>query len=346
MGLGLGIAFLNVAFRGGGLAEVMAVMTGEIAVLALIGHGFGVPELYGQFQRVGLGGMAVHTGVGFLVLGIGVLCARQDRGIMAILRRQTPGGTMVRCWMFMPVLLLLALGVVHLVTGRGTIVDPAITSWALFMTSLLLLTAAVWATARVLDRAGLERDQAQRTLEERVRERTADLNKANEALSFAKEQLARSNHDLEATVEERTRHLKETIRSLEVVCYNIAHDLAPNRAIAGFAEVLLSQYGGRLDETAQDCLSRIGAAAQRSDVLTLDLLAYGRLGHAELPCSKESLSMHVNQVIRNLAADVEATGAAIEVLEPLPWVWANPTALGQVLTNQLTHAKKLVAQGV
>jgi signal transduction histidine kinase len=291
--------------------------------------------------------MAMPAGFVFLALAVGVLCARADRGIMAILRSQTPGGTMMRRWMFMPVLLLLAMGVMHLVMGRGTIVDPGINSWALFMTSLVVLTAAVWATASVLYRAGLERDQAHRTLEERVKERTADLNRANEALSAAKEELAQANFDLEKMVEERTRHLKETIRSLETVCYNIAHDLrAPNRAIAGFAEALLAQHGAGLDPTAQDCLSRIGAAAQRSDALTLDLLAYGRLGHAELPCTKESLSFHVNQVISNLGADISATGAAIEVSEPLPWVWANPAALQQVLANLVTNAMKFVGEGV
>lgn len=347
LGLGLSLALLNVSFRGVWLAEVFAVLTGQIAVLALVGHAFGVSELYGEFKGAGGGGMAAHAGLGFLALSIGVLCARADRGIMAILRSHTPGGTMVRRWMFMPVVLLLALGLVHLLTGRRFVVDPALTSWFLFMTALVVLTVGVWATAGVLYRAGLERDHAQRTLEERVEERTSDLNIANQALSAAKEQLARANFDLEQTVEERTQHLKQTIRSLEIVCYNIAHDLrAPNRAIAGFAEVLLARHGARLDQTAQDCLTRIGAAARRSDALTLDLLAYGRLGHTELPCDCESLSLHVNRVISSLAADITATGASIEVSEPLPSVWANPTALEQVLSNLLTNAMKFVADGV
>jgi signal transduction histidine kinase len=215
------------------------------------------------------------------------------------------------------------------------------------MTGLLVLTAAMWVTAELLNQAGLERDAAQRILEQRVQERTAELNAAYEALNAAKEELARANQDLEKTVRERTLHLKETIRSLETVCYNIAHDLrAPNRAIAGFAEVLLAEHADPLDDIARDCLRRISLAAQRSDALTLDLLAYGRLGHANLPCSRQSLRAHLQVVLQKLAAVIADAGASVEVVEPLPEVRANPTALEQVLTNLLTNALKFVAQGV
>jgi signal transduction histidine kinase len=343
LALGLGIALLEIRVREVWPSEVLAVITLQMALLGIIGHIFGVPELYGSLNFQADNGMAIQTAAVLLILAVGLLAARADRGLMAILHSHTPGGTLARRWVLLPAAVLLVMGLVYLLLQRAPAVPRALGSWTLLMTSFTFLTAAVWATAHVLHRAGLERDQAHRTLEQHVVERTAALNESNEALQAAKEDLARVNHGLERTIHERTVHLHETIRSLETVCYNIAHDLrAPNRAIAGFAEVLLARYAESLDETALDCLRRVAAAAQHSDALTLDLLAYGRLGHADLPCSKQSLAAHIEAVTEKLAHDFVATSASVEVSGPLPAVWANPTALEQVLTNLLTNALKFL----
>jgi signal transduction histidine kinase len=347
LGLGLGILLLEVRLSAIWLSEVCAVTTIQVAMLGLLGHVFAVPELYGSFERRLATGMSVHTAAGLLILSAGLMCARPNRGLMAVLRSHTPGGTMARRWMIVPPAMLVTMGVVYFGLTRAGGASRAFGNWSLLMTSLLVLTGAIWGTAEILYQAGLERDAAQRTLEQRVQERTAELNGAYEALNGAKEELARANQDLEKTVRERTQHLNETIRSLETVCYNIAHDLrAPNRAIAGFAEVLLAEHADPLDEIARDCLRRISLAAQRSDALTLDLLAYGRLGHANLPCSSQSLKAHVQAVLHKLSPVVADAKASVEVREPLPDVKANPTALEQVLTNLLTNALKFVAPGV
>jgi signal transduction histidine kinase len=346
VGVGLGIALLDTRFRGVWLSEVLGVITIQVGLLGLMGHMFGVPDLYGSLHYRAENGMPVPSAAGVLVLGIGLLCARGERGLIALLRSHTPGGTLARRWVLTPAAALLIMGLVYLVLYRVAGAPAAIGTWALLMVSFTFLTIAIWATAQVLHRAGLEQDQAQQTLEQRVRERTADLNNANEALKAAQQDLARVNQDLEKTVQARTAHLKETIRALETVCYNIAHDLrAPNRAIAGFAQALLLEHAGSFDEAAQDGLRRIAAAAQRSDELTLDLLAYGRLGHEDLPCSPQSLDRHVREAQEKLADQIAARQASIEVDEALPEVWANPTALEQVLTNLLNNALKFVPAG-
>jgi signal transduction histidine kinase len=346
VGLGLGIALLDARFRGIWLSEVFAVITIQMAFLGVIGHIFGVPELYGSLNFRREGGMGVQTAAGFLVVGVGLLCARADRGLVALLRSHTPGGTLARRWVLTPAAVLVVMGLVYLLMQRAAGAPRGMGTWTLLMTSFTLLTIAVWATAHVLHRAGLERDQAQRTLELRVLERTAELNKANEALKTSQGDLARVNQELEKRIQERTVHLNETIRSLETVCYNVAHDLrAPNRAIAGFAQALLAEHSGSLDQTARECLRRMGAAAQRSDALTLDLLAYGRLGHEDLPCSKQCLEKHVRRVTEKLAEEIAAVRASVEVVFPLPEISANNAALEQVLTNLLTNALKFVGPG-
>ncbi|MRR37210.1 hypothetical protein EG829_21635, partial [bacterium] len=347
LGLGLGLALVRVRVGWIWISEVCAVVTGQIAMLGLIGHLFGVPELYGSVDWRHVTGMSVHTALAYLLVAAGLMCTRPGRGLMAVLRSSTPGGMMVRRWITLPTIMLFVMGVVYFSLTEAGAMGKAVGSWSLFMTALLVLTAAIWVTAETLNQAGLERDAAQRTLERRVQERTAELKEAYAALHSAKEDLAHANRDLEKTVDERTRHLNETIRSLETVCYNIAHDLrAPNRAIAAFAEVLLAEHAEPLDETARDCLRRISLAARRSDALTMDLLAYGRLGHENLPCTPQSLRKHVEEVLRKLQPEIAEAGGSVEILGPLPEVRANPAALEQVLTNLVTNALKFVARGV
>lgn len=347
MGIGLSLALLDVRFSRVWLAEIFAVTTMQVALLGAIGHIFNTPELYGVLPSKPGTGMAVHSALGFLLLSGGLLCARPDRGIMAVLRSHTPGGTLARRWMPVPALVLLLLGIVYLLMEQTPGMYRTIGSWSLFMTSLIVLSAAIWTTVAVLHRAGLERDNAHRLLEQRVQERTAELNRANQALNAASDELAQANQRLEKTVEERTAHLRDTLQSLQIVCYNIAHDLrAPNRAIAGFAEALVAAHAKELDETARDYLHRIAAAAQRSDALTMDLLEYGRLAHADLPCSRQCLKSHVESVMDKLAADIDLKRASVAISEALPDLWANSAALDQVLTNLLSNALKFVADGV
>ncbi len=171
--------------------------------------------------------------------------------------------------------------------------------------------------------------------------------RAEDAMRQARNELALVNEGLERIVHQRTAHLKETIHSLERICYNIAHDLrAPTRSMQGFAQILLDEHSDALDDTAREYLRRIAASAARNDALILDLLAYGRLGHADLPCSAQDLQSHVEAAIHKLSEDFRVAGDAVRIDGPLPSVWANPLALDQALVNLLSNALKFVRPGV
>src|SRR5262249_43493606 len=82
------------------------------------------------------------------------------------------------------------------------------------------------------------------------------------------------------------------------------------------------------------------------DVLILDLLNYGRIGHVSLPCGWEELETILGAVLAEFSEQLQTTGAQVEVLRPLPKVWCNGTLLKQVLANLLNNALKYVHAGV
>lgn len=166
--------------------------------------------------------------------------------------------------------------------------------------------------------------------------------KAEKALAEAKDRLSRHATDLEKQVAERTRVLKETVQSLEGVCYTIAHDLrAPLRSLQGFTRILLEDYASAFDNEGRLYAERIGAAATRMDVLIRDLLDYARLSHLDLPLSSLDLEHQVRQVLSQLASEIDAANAEV-LVSPLPRALGNETVLNQVLTNLVTNALKFI----
>jgi light-regulated signal transduction histidine kinase (bacteriophytochrome) len=169
---------------------------------------------------------------------------------------------------------------------------------------------------------------------------------AEEALEEAQQRVNRYAEELELQVAERTKILKETVQSLEGVCYTIAHDLrAPLRTLQGFTRILLEDYASAFDEEGRIYAERIVAAATRMDTLIRDLLEFAKLSHLELPLVSLNLGQQVQQVLGHMAGEIEAKGAEI-IVQRLPRVIANATVLNQVLSNLIGNALKFVAENV
>jgi signal transduction histidine kinase len=178
----------------------------------------------------------------------------------------------------------------------------------------------------------------------RAAEQTAARLKLSEiAVRESEERLRRYATELEHRVAERTANLAQSIQSLEGVLYHVAHDLrAPLRSMASFTNILLDEYGSRLDEHGRDYARRISNAAQRMDRLVQDLLAYGRLAHTAMPVSKVNLEAEVHAALDRFSEEIEARGALVDLCPPLPPVKANAAILNQILSNLLSNALKFV----
>ncbi|MEG4517693.1 MULTISPECIES: ATP-binding protein [unclassified Microcoleus] len=155
------------------------------------------------------------------------------------------------------------------------------------------------------------------------------------------------NETLEERVRERTAELEEVNAQLESFTYSVSHDLrAPLRGISFFAEMLLQDRTSELDSTAQDYLYRINDAATLMNTLIENLLEYSRLSKANLPLKAVSLNLIVDRSIAQLEAEIAQKKARITVVEPLPAVWAHPPTLLQVLANLLSNALKFMQPGI
>jgi signal transduction histidine kinase len=142
-------------------------------------------------------------------------------------------------------------------------------------------------------------------------------------------------------VQLRTAELSAVNEDLEAFSYSVSHDLqAPLRAMQGFAEALLEDYGPRLDSTGHDYAQRIVTASRHMDALIQDLLAYSRLGRADIALHPVSLEGVVDEACGPLETALKARGGAIVVERPLGRVLAHRAVLGQIVTNLLTNALK------
>lgn len=156
----------------------------------------------------------------------------------------------------------------------------------------------------------------------------------------AEEKVQRLNQELEQRVRERTAELLETNKELESFSYSVSHDLrAPLRHILGFAELLEKRAGSALDATSQQYMKTISQAARQGGKLVDDLLAFSRMGRAEVKKSRVALSELLTEARRELAP--EAEGRKVEWrVGALPEVQADAALLRMVLKNLLSNALK------
>lgn len=161
----------------------------------------------------------------------------------------------------------------------------------------------------------------------------------------AQAELRVHSEELERRVKERTSTLRQTVSELEAFSYTVSHDLrSPLRAMQGFAQAVLEDYGDKVDEQGRRYLERIKNAAERLDRLIQDLLSYTRVAREDAPLVPLDADKILHDILETYP-NLHPPAAEVEVLGALPRVLGHEASLTQVLSNLLGNAAKFVPQG-
>ncbi|WP_239489117.1 ATP-binding protein [Luteitalea sp. TBR-22] len=120
----------------------------------------------------------------------------------------------------------------------------------------------------------------------------------------------------------------------------LSHDLrAPLRAIEGYAQALVEDYGDRLPDQAREFVSRIRQARRTVEDRVDALLRLSRLGHGALHSDPTDLAPVVSRILEDLARTEPGRRVATRVADRIP-VLGDPALLGIAIENLLTNAWK------
>ena len=129
----------------------------------------------------------------------------------------------------------------------------------------------------------------------------------------AEGEILRLNSELEQRVRERTAQLEYTNGELEAFCYSVSHDLrAPLRSIDGFSQALIEDCSKELSEAARGYLARIRASTERMAQLIEDLLNLSRVSRGDLDLQDVDMADLAGRVVADMrhrepGRDVEVT---------------------------------------
>jgi PAS domain S-box-containing protein len=164
-------------------------------------------------------------------------------------------------------------------------------------------------------------------LEQRVNERTAELQRANAKLTRV------------------NRRLEELNKELQDFTFVASHDLQePLRKIQTFGDILTKKGENFLDEASRDHIKRMQSAAARMKKLLDSLLLYSRVTTKAERAKPTDLERCVREALSDLEVIIEEKNARVEV-DDLPSVMGNRVQMVQLFQNLIGNALKYLRDG-
>ncbi|MBY0415062.1 MAG: CHASE3 domain-containing protein [Bdellovibrionales bacterium] len=127
------------------------------------------------------------------------------------------------------------------------------------------------------------------------------LRKLSATYTEAYASLSAATENLETIVTQRTHELVLVNKELEAFSYSVSHDLrAPLRGIDGFSQILVEDYGDKIDDEGKRYLGFIRSGVQKMGLLIDDLINLSRLTRAEFKKESFDLSILGAEIMKEL----------------------------------------------
>lgn len=199
------------------------------------------------------------------------------------------------------------------------------------------LILAAWLIGTLSEKLRNELKKSQRLHEDLLHER--------KLLSISNRQLRDYSWQLEERVEERTRELQQSNKALMDFASTASHDLQePLRKIAMFGDRLEDRIP-KEDVKSRDYLERMRKSARRMQAFIEDLLKLSSVTINARPFEPVNLNTLVQEVVEDLEARITQSGAQLNI-KPLPTLKADATQMRQLFQNLIGNALKYHREGL
>jgi signal transduction histidine kinase len=192
-------------------------------------------------------------------------------------------------------------------------------------------------------RADTQRRDARNAQDQAETAQDSERRDAQNQFDARRDSERRDAFEQNVTDRQQASDLEQANQNLEAFAYTVSHDLrAPLRAMNGFSEALLEEYGGILGEEGRGYAERIQAASEHMSQLIDALLHLARISRAEVHLRPVDVGAEATAIAAELEAAEPGRSVRFTIQRPA-WALADQPLIRTVLENLLGNAWKFTA---